>query len=306
MNFFEKHDNIMHIKYVSCHKNVDCMSKKIICILLFLICHVIKSESVIIESNTATDHTITVFVHGTSIARRMMNISPLRPHVYCPQGLTLAKELPKNYRYYGIAKGCAELNNKLYSLDNFYIFGWRSESFNHRVRMKGAANLMQSLQKVVSEYYEKHKVSPYVRIIGFSHGGNVVLNSANFPPLQVADKPVDVEAWLIATPVQQINHDCVNHPHFKKVYSVYSKKDWLQRIDPQGIFNKKVRRSHFWSDRTFRQDAKCIQVKFTVNSKSISHTSYRPLFKHFPSIQNLIEQAAQGLDAGMIEVDFQI
>lgn len=274
-------------------------------LFLLLICKAAVSAE-LSNSETIAHHTITVFVHGTSIARRMMNMSPLRPNLYCPQGLTLAKELPQEYRYHQIAKSCAELNNKLYPFDNFYIFGWRSESFNHRVRMKGAANLMKSLQKVVTEYYQKYKISPCVRIIGFSHGGNVVLNSANFPALQVNNKPVDVEAWLIATPVQQVNHDLVNHPHFKKVYSVYSKKDWLQRIDPQGIFNKKVRMSHFWSDRTFREDAKCIQVKFTVNSKSISHTSYRSLFKYFPSIHDLIEQAAKGLDSGMIEVDFQI
>ena len=282
------------------------MYKKITSIFFLLLCDTALHIHVFAQANMLNHHTITVFIHGTSIARRMMNISPFKPNVFCPQGLTLAKELPQEYRYYKIAQSCADLNQKQYPLESFYIFGWRSESFNHRVRMKAAKNLMVSLQNVITEYYHKNKVIPFVRLIGFSHGGNVVLNSAHFAPLMINEKPVAVEAWLVATPIQRVNHDLVNHEHFKKVYSIYSKKDWLQRIDPQGIFNKKVRKTHFWSDRTFDQGAQCIQVKFTVNSKSISHTSYRPLFQYFPSIQDLIEQAAQDLDFGMIEVDFTL
>jgi hypothetical protein len=179
------------------------MSKKIIYIFLFLIYHVIKSESVVIDSNTDVGHVITVFIHGTSIARRMMNISPFRPNIYCPQGLTLAKELPEEYRYHQIAKSCSKLNSKRYPFDNFYIFGWRSESFNHRVRMKAAANLMESLQKVVTEYYEKNKILPYVRIIGFSHGGKKIqlfMQCSTCSMLFIVSfltQPVCSENWLI-------------------------------------------------------------------------------------------------------------
>lgn len=285
--------------------NVGGMYKKIVCIFLLFISNCPVDDVFAAENNTG-EHIITVFVHGTSIARRMMNMTFLRPKIYCPQGLSLAKNLPENYHFYKMAQGCAQRNNQLYPFDNFYIFGWRSESFNHKTRMKAAKNLMQSLQKIIIEYHKKNSIIPAVRLIGFSHGGNVVLNTAHYEPLNLIGQMIDIEVWLIATPIQRINHDYVNHTHFKKVYSVYSKKDWLQRIDPQGLANKKVRKTHFWSDRVFDDGSKCIQVKFTVNSQSIGHGLYRQLFKYFPSIQSLIEQAAQGLDAGMIAVDFKV
>lgn len=258
------------------------------------------------QTEKTKGHTITVFVHGTSIARRMINMSPLRPRVYCPQGLTLAIDLPKNYHYHIVAQSCADLRDELYSVNTFYLFGWRSESFSHKNRMKAAKKLMDSLQHLTEQYYQKYSIIPGIQLIGFSHGGNVVLDTAYYGPLKVCDQIVSIKAWLLGTPIQRINHDCVNDLHFEKVYSLYSKRDWLQRIDPQGIVNKKVRKSHFWSDRVFDKDARCVQVKFTVNSQSIRHTSYRSLFKYFPSIQHLIEQAAQGLDTCMVEVDFKL
>ncbi|WP_162801733.1 hypothetical protein [Candidatus Chromulinivorax destructor] len=270
----------------------------LLCSFMNVCCHT--------QTENQRDHTITVFVHGTSVARRMINMSPLRPRVYCPQGLTLAIDLPKNYHYHQMAQSCADLHNELYSVDRFYLFGWRSESFSHKNRMKSAKKLMKSLEHLAAKYYEKHSIIPDIRLIGFSHGGNVVLDTAYYAPLKISDQTINIEAWLLGTPIQRINHDCVNHSHFQKVYSVYSKKDWLQRIDPQGIVNKKARKAHFWSDRVFDADARCVQVKFTVNSQSIRHTSYRSIFKYFPSIQKLIEQAAQGLDTCMVEVDFTL
>ena len=85
--------------------------KSMFLFLLLIFKSVISAE--LSNSDTAAHHTITVFVHGTSIARRMMNISPYRPNLYCPQGLTLAKDLPLEYRYHQIAKSCAEINHQL-------------------------------------------------------------------------------------------------------------------------------------------------------------------------------------------------
>jgi hypothetical protein len=95
----------------------------------------------------------------------------------------------------------------------------------------------------------------------------------------------------------------VNNPYFSKVYSFYSIKDWLQRIDPQGLRNFPLSIKRFWSDRTFDPTDRCIQIEFTVNGKPISHTYYRAIFKYFPKIQQLTEHKAQGLRSGHISIN---
>ncbi len=49
--------------------------------------------------NTTSDHTITVFVHGTTIARTFLQYTPFRPLIYCPQGLSLIKNFQKNITF---------------------------------------------------------------------------------------------------------------------------------------------------------------------------------------------------------------
>jgi predicted esterase len=255
---------------------------------------------------TTSDHAITIFVHGTTPIRKFLQYTPIRSRIYCPQGLSLIKNLPMHYHFHTMAQGFVDRNSQLYSLDQFYIFGWKSEQVYNSTRMQSAKNLVQALQVVVDTYYKQHHIIPTIRLIGFSHGGNVILNTANYLPLQVADEQINVEAWLFGTPVQQINQQCVNSPYFKKIHSIYSKKDWIQRMDPQALQNKKCRKNYFWSDRTFNEHSSCIQVNFTVNYQPISHSYYRCIFKHFPTIQQLIQEQSHNINSGMIAINLEI
>ena len=182
------------------------MNKSIIFILLLLTYNIVASAS----SQTTTDHSITIFIHGTTPIRKFLEYSPARPFMYAPQGLNLAKELPHNYHFHKIAQNCVDLNAKSYSLDQFYIFGWKSEKVYDSTRQQAAQDLVNELQKLVNGYYLEHHVIPRVQLIGFSHGGNVVLNTANYLPLIVQNKKIKVEAWLFGTPVQQVNCDLIN------------------------------------------------------------------------------------------------
>jgi len=253
----------------------------------------------------AKDDSITVFVHGTFPARRMLHYSPGRFLVYCPQGLSLAKDLPKKYHFHKMAQGCVELNSDMYSLDQFYVFGWKSEQVYNHVRMQAAADLVQEIQTCVEKYYKDHKRIPKIRLIGFSHGGNVVLNTAHFLPLKIKKQIIDVEIWILGTPVQEVNKDLVNSTYFSKVYSFFSRKDWLQRMDPQGLWDAKIRKNHFWSDRMFASDDRCIQIDFTVNEKPISHSYYRSILKYFPLLQKEAEEKSQGQFFGFISINLK-
>ena len=264
-----------------------------------------SSMEIVAQEKTTLDHSITVFVHGTYPARKVLEKSFCRFLLYCPQGLSLAKNLPANYHFYKMAQGCVKLNPASYSLDQFYVFGWESEHLYDHVRMQAAEKLIQELQTIVNRYHKKHNVIPKIRLLGFSHGGNVVLHTANYLPFKIDGQVVDVEIWLFGTPVQKKNKHLVNSTNFARVYSFYSKKDWLQRMDPQGLRSAKKDFKNIWSDRMFNLSDRCIQVDFTVNGKSISHTYYRSIFKYFPIIQEIAQQKSQGIHCGCIKVDLK-
>jgi predicted esterase len=258
------------------------------------------------DHQTTQDHSITIFVHGTYIMRKLLQYSPCRPFMYCPQGLTLAKHLPAHYHFYKIAHGCVASDNKSYSVDQFYVFGWESEYVNDANRNKSAKILVEQMYEVVVDYYIRHNVIPKIRLIGYSHGGNVILHTAHYLPQYADMQDVEIEAWLFGTPVQVVSHDLVNSDCFSAIYSLYSQKDIIQKIDPQGLINRKLTKNHFWSDRTFCPYSKCVQVDFTVNGYAINHADYNLVFKHFPKIKKLVEEQSVHLDyGGMIAVNFK-
>jgi hypothetical protein len=193
-----------------------------------------------------------------------------------------------------------------YDWTRFYVFGWKSEKVYDCVRAQAAQKLVSQLQSVVDDYYQEYHVVPNIKLIGFSHGGNVVLHTAHYLPICVNNQNVLIQAWLFGTPVQQINKHLVNSPFFYKVYSFYSSKDWLQRMDPQGIWNKTIDKKFFWSDRMFDLNDRCVQVDFTVNNKSISHSYYRSIFKYFPIFEKQAIDKSHNMILGKINVNLTL
>lgn len=256
-----------------------------------------------ITSTTTVDHAITVFVHGTFPARKLLQYSVGKFLTYCPQGLSLARNLPSWYHFHKLAQGCVELNPERYCLDQFYLFGWNSEHVYDRVRMQAACDLIQQVRKIIDDYYVEHGFIPKLRLLGFSHGGNVILYTANYLPLVVNGQSVDVEIWLFGTPIQKINKHLINSHHFLKAYSFYSTKDWMQRMDPQGLRSAKLDFKNIWSDRTFDATDRCIQVEFTVNGRPISHVYYRSILKYFPIIERQIQEKTQEMSCGHIKLN---
>jgi len=263
----------------------------------------ILNFSMIAMQQTNNSQTITIFVHGTSPMRKLLQYSPGRSLMYAHQGLNLAKDLPKNYHFHKIAQACVDANPQSYTLDQFYIFGWNSEKVYDSTRKQAAEVLVKKLQELISSYYDQYHIIPNIQLIGFSHGGNVILNTANYLPLSINNQKIKIEALIFGTPVQQVNCDLVNSQNFSKVYSFYSTSDWIQRIDAQGLYNKHLRKTHFWSDRMFDQNSQCIQVKFTVNNKPIGHIYYRYIFKYLPKIQALTKEKSHGLNCCTIDID---
>ncbi len=278
---------------------------KLLMIVMLLSCGISMFAKEIISEKTAADHSITVFVHGTIPMRKILHHSLSRFLIYCPQGLSLAKDLPNSYYFHKMAQSFIDLNSELYNFDQFYLFGWESEHVYDHVRARAAAGLIDQLQNRVNIYYQMHGVVPKIRLLGFSHGGNVLLHTANYLPLIVNEQPAEVEIWLFGTPVQHANKSLVNSKKFNKVYSFYSQADWIQRMDPQGLRDSAVSIKNLWSDRMFDLTDRCIQIEFTVNGQGISHAYYRSIFKYFPVIQKITQEKSQGMLSGCIAVDLK-
>lgn len=264
-------------------------------------------SSFLYGEETTKDHAITIFVHGTTPLRPFLELLPCKSLLYCKQGLHLAKDLPQHYHFHKLAAACIEQDQEHFSWDQFYMFGWQSEKIYHHVRRKTAQLLQKQLEEKVQAYWRQHHIVPKIRLLGFSHGGNVIINLADFLPIACAQKVVEIEAWLFGTPVQVVNRDLVNSQYFTNIYSVFSQNDWIQRLDPQGLRNiKLLKQNYFWSDRAFGLESRCKQVKFTVNGKSIGHMAYRGTCKHFVTIKNLVEKEFSDQQQNCIEVDLKI
>jgi hypothetical protein len=108
-----------------------------------------------------------------------------------------------------------------------FTFGW-SGLLTRSGRKDEGLKLYNQLSRVISDL-KNQNLNPKIRIIAFSHGGNVSLNMAN----AYIDHPnfnVD-ELIMIGTPVQRDTDYLVNNKIFKNIYHFYSSDDLAQKVD---------------------------------------------------------------------------
>lgn len=154
----------------------------------------------------------------------------------------------------------------LYGFDQkntYYTFGW-SGLISERRRYNAARCLYTELKTKLHDL-KKEGISPKVRIIAYSHGGNLVLNLAD---LRAREFPCDQfqidELILVALPVQAVTTRQAQSPLYKEVYSIYSRGDKIQRIDatspsPYNIFSQRT-----FKGRRLRNNITQIELRFTA------------------------------------------
>ena len=128
---------------------------------------------------------ITVWVHGTYPALKVLRAHwcPVRPKIYVEEGLCLAKKLPKKYYFYQLAQSLHDIDPKLYNLNHIYTYGWHSSNVSPRQRIKEGQKLYDAIQELLVEYRKTYK-DIKLRVVGFSHGGNVILNMVSHLPFK--------------------------------------------------------------------------------------------------------------------------
>lgn len=150
----------------------------------------------------------------------------------------------------------------------YYTYGW-SGLMSSKLRYRDAKTLFKLLEKETAQL-KKQNLIPHVRIIGYSHGGNVGLNLGavrqhSFPK---SDLVID-ELILLGTPIIADTDYLVCDPLFKKVYNLYSQADRVQSLDffaPRQLFSNRI----FRPRKGFELPEKLRQIRLKV-TRSASH-----------------------------------
>lgn len=133
----------------------------------------------------------------------------------------------------------------------YYTFGW-SGLLSQMKRYVAAEDLYYQLNKELKKLKNDLHITPFIRIISFSHGGNVVLNLSavqNSDPFIKNNLIID-ELISFSTPIQKETDHLITDPMFKKIYHLYSTEDNIQAFDmfsSEQFFSKRKfsRRSNF-------------------------------------------------------------
>lgn len=256
---------------------------------------IVKRKKVVIpkkqQAHTKTNlHTqpITIFVHGTRLYPRAL----VKSIFHCPSGFHRADEMQNVLIHGRIAYELNKATPKEYPLDTFYLYCW-SGNLGFKAREDAARILLQHIQKLVVKHQKKYGTRPYVRIIGHSHGCNVALNLALIKTKN--DHLVIDQLILLAGPMQQATEKLVLDPMFKSIYSVYSRADKIQILDPQGLYKctrKNGIATPLFSHRRLAPNTNLRQVKIKLNRRAPGHLEFiLPYFvRRLPSIINAMNQ----------------
>ncbi len=208
------------------------------------------------EKTLAADHTLTVWVHGTS--KRAVLLKGRTKN----RGFFKADDIPDCAYSKKVATTLSNQDAKKFPKQSFYIFNW-SGKLSFRERERAALELYEAITQEVDLYKKSYGVTPKVRIITHSHGGNLALNLAKVK-YDDANFCVD-ELILLACPVQEITALFIKDPFFKKVYVLYSGHDFIQILAPQGFGISK---------RHFPEHPTVTHARVVIHGRSPFHFEY--------------------------------
>lgn len=145
----------------------------------------------------------------------------------------------------------------------YYTFGW-SGLVSHKLRYIEAGFLYKDLAKVVRNL-QSQGYTPLIRIIGYSHGGNLALQlGAIHQTKSIKDKIEIEELHLLGTPIQIETDYLITSPIFKKVYNWYSRGDGVQSLDFFS-FKRFFSKKKFSKRKNFDLPKKLVQIRIKIS-----------------------------------------
>lgn len=156
-----------------------------------------------------------------------------------------------------LSEEITKLNAPAQRKNFYYTYGW-SGLLSRSARYHDAQLLLHALEKEVARW-RLQGVNPKIRLIGYSHGGTIVLKTAlvkNCENIAVSYS-ID-EAILLGTPIQYDTDYLITDSFFKRVYNFFSRGDRVQKLD---LFSS----GEFFSDQVFKTHCgfECIPDKLT-------------------------------------------
>lgn len=152
----------------------------------------------------------------------------------------------------------AHVNQK----NRYYMFGW-SGLLSPSARYEDGKKLFEALDKEVARL-KKEGFNVKVRVIGYSHGGNVALNLGAVHQKEYSGSSLIIDELIIlGTPIQHDTDYLINDPIFKCVYSIYSLSDRVQRLDFFSL-NRFFSGRVFMARTGFKLPDKLIQIQLKV------------------------------------------
>lgn len=147
--------------------------------------------------------------------------------------------------------------------EEYYTFGW-SGLVSNKLRYLEASFLYKDLYRLHKKF-EQQGFTPKIRLVGYSHGGNLALQLGAIYGTKSKDQQFIIdELWLLGTPIQVETDYLVNSPIFVKVFNFYSRSDRVQTLDffslKRFFSNKKFSKRH-----NFKIPKKLYQIRLKVS-----------------------------------------
>lgn len=228
---------------------------------------------------------VTIYVHGTMTKAGLKFLSKFCPEIcYGAPGVHHIQNMPDYALFRKDVEKLCSGDSKRFSRDHFYTFGW-SGALNFAEREKAGKNLYEGITNLLDEYKKKYDSYPKVRVMTFSHGGNVALNMASHLPF-LKDEHVHLELLIIACPVQKVTEHLIENPEIDFIYTIASTRDLLQVVDTYK-YNKK----RYFPERFFNTTKNnCCQMKVLVNNRGLGHLDLlRSFMIHVPDCLNIAD-----------------
>jgi hypothetical protein len=256
---------------------------------------------------------VTIYVHGTTTKLGLQFLSKFLPEVgYGAPGLHHVDEMEKKALFRRDVDILCAGDSKRFNKDHFYTFRW-SGTLSFSARQIAGKELYEAVIKLLEEYKKKYGYYPKIRIMTFSHGGNVALNMASHLPFFKGEH-VHLELLIVACPVQKVTEKFIQHREIDSVYTIYSTRDLLQIVDTY-TFEKK----RYFPKRFFKNTCdNCRQIKVLINKRGLGHLDLlRSFMLHLPDALNKADSFALGQndccvkgvkcgkEAGIIEVSIE-
>lgn len=157
----------------------------------------------------------------------------------------------------------------------YYTFGW-SGLLSPQMRYLEAEIFYKELEKLVCLFRNKGFL-PKIRIVGYSHGGNVALKLASIHDGIHRNNAVKVDQLiLVGVPILPESAMLISHSIFDKIYHFYSLGDRIQNLDCFAL-------NRFFSERIVCASSPSIAKKLTQIRLIVKRPQKKYSYKNFSS-----------------------